>query len=170
MAAYVTTRQRTLRGMGATYSFVPRIRSLRGLGDDTTDIDVVTGLPCDDPRANCGPAPPDIGQPVFPGLPPIGPAPQPAPPPFVFTNPKPIIPPQKIVPVTAPVFGPLPGGVQVVFPSQGTLPTPAKFAAPAATASWFDQQMIAGVPNSYLALGTVGLVLFLSISSAKRRR
>jgi hypothetical protein len=31
-----------------------RLRGFR-LGDDSTDIDVVTGLPCDDPRANCGP-------------------------------------------------------------------------------------------------------------------
>jgi hypothetical protein len=30
--------------------------------------------------------------------------------------------------------------------------------------------MIAGVPNSYLALGTAAAVLFLSMASAKRRK
>lgn len=139
-----------LRGMGATYSFEPRRRGLRGLGDDT-DVDVVTGLPCDDPRANCGPAAP----------------------PLVFTDSKPVIPaPRPITVGPAPTIAPpTPAGVQIVFPSQSTVPAPPKFApAPLPAVSWFDQQMVAGVPNSYLALVTIGLVLFVSISGAKRRR
>ncbi len=169
MAAYVSTRQRLLRGMGETYAFVPRRRTLRGMGD-STDIDMVTGLPCDDPRANCGPAPPDIGLPSIADISPIGVPGQPARPPFVFTDVRPILPTVKTTPVAAPNIGPgLPPGssLQIVFPSQGTVKYAA--AAPPAT-SWLDQQMIAGLPNSYLALGTVGLVLFLSMSGAKRRR
>ena len=148
MAAYAITRRRTLRGMGATYSFLPRRRTLRGLGQDmNTDIDFVTGLPCDDPRANCGPD--------------------------IFSKAgavKPILPAAKTTPVAAPYIGPaIPGPVQLVFPAQATVPAPPKYAA-LPTVSWFDQQMIAGIPNSYLALGTVGLVLLVSMSSARRRR
>jgi hypothetical protein len=150
MAAYAITRERMLRGMGTTYSFVPRRRGLRGVGDDTTDVDVVTGLPCDDPRANCGATTP----------------------PFVFTDSKPNLPARKPITVGP---GPnltvaTPGGVQIVFPSQSTVPPPPKFAPAAPSTSWFDQQLISGVPNSYLALGTVGAVLFMSMASAKRRR
>lgn len=37
----------------------PKTKKLRaGLGQDSTDIDYATGLPCDDPRANCGVAAP----------------------------------------------------------------------------------------------------------------
>jgi hypothetical protein len=167
MAAYTITRQRTLRGMGTTFSFVPRRKGLRGLGQDSTDIDMVTGLPCDDPRANCGPIAPDIS-PSFPlsTLPfPTSPPPLP---PGAFTPAKPIIPAPVITPVTPPTIAPSP--IQLVFPSQGTVAPPPKYAAPLPTASWFDQQMISGIPNSYLALGTFGLVLFVSMSGAKRRR
>src|SRR5713101_5527702 len=105
MAAYAITRQRMLRGMGATYSFVPRRRTLRGMGD-STDIDVVTGLPCDDPRANCGPEAPALGPSALPLTSPFA-WETPAPPPFVFTNPRPIIPPKPVLTVpTPPDLGP----------------------------------------------------------------
>lgn len=168
MAAYVQdTRQRLLRGMGATYALVPRRRTLRGMGQ-STEIDYATGLPCDDPRANCAP---DIS-PTFPTTPTISlPTPTPPVPPSFFTFPKPIIPAPVVVAATPPDLGPkLPGGVQVVFPSQGTVPPPPRYAAAAPPGgSWLDQQMIAGIPNSYLALGIGGLVLLVSIGGKRRR-
>lgn len=166
MPTYGQIRQRTLRGMGRTFAFVPRGRTLRGLGD-TTEIDYATGLPCDDPRANC--APTFAPMPAPPSLPIAAPA-GPSVPTSFFTNPSPIIPPITTTAIVPPSIGPavpaVPPGIQIVFPSQGSTATAA---APAAT-SWINQQMIAGVPNSYLALGVVGLVLLLSVSGAKRRR
>jgi hypothetical protein len=147
MAAYAISRQRTLRGMGRTYAF-------RSMGQD--------------------PAAPDIGSPVFAPSPPIFSDAQPAPPPFVYTNPSPVIPAPVITAVAPPnIVGTIPGsGVKFVFPAGGPVPPPgyAIAAAPGPGSSWLSQQMINGVPNSYLALGTVGLVLFLSVSNAKRRR
>jgi hypothetical protein len=152
MARYAVTRVRNLRGLGTTFSFVPR-RGLRGLGQ-TTDIDMVTGLPCDDPRANCGPLEPTT---TIPAPTQIGP------PPSFFTFPSPIIPPSKPVPlppapVITPSFAPT-----IVFPSGGTV---APTTMPAA--SWLDQQMITGVPNKYLAIGTIAAVVLLGMG--KRRR
>lgn len=158
MARYAITRERNLRGMGFTYSFLPKRRGLRGLGQ-TTDIDVVTGLPCDDPRANCGPLQPTTTIPAPTTL---------GPPPGFFTFPAPIIPPTKPVPLapapvisTPPVTGP---AFTVVFPSGGTV-APAPVAAPV---SWFDQMTIAGLPNKYLAFGAV-LLGVAAISSKGRR-
>jgi len=138
--------------MGATYAFLPRRRTLRGMGQDI--------------------APPDIGMPSFPSFAPLVPdVPQPAPPPFVFVDVKPTIPTPVVTPVTPPNLGPSPiPGVKFVFPAGGPVPPPPQYAAAAPSAGWLSQQMIAGVPNSYLALATVGLVLFVSMSSAKRRR
>jgi hypothetical protein len=172
MAAYVMHRQRLLRGMGATFAFVPR-RGMRGMGQvvptDTTDIDLVTGLPCDDPRANCtGPVPvaPDIGQNVF-APNPIAPPPSALSPSF-WNIPTPVAPKPVVVAATPPTLGPaIPANLQVVFPSQGTV-VPAPAPAVAAAPSWFSQQMIAGIPNTYLALGVLGVVLF-SMSSKRRR-
>lgn len=139
-----------LRGMGTTYSFVPR-RS--GMGDDLTPPDILGTGPGGPPPIDWGP----------------GPEPPPLPPGW-FTNPKPILPKPKILPVTPPDIGPGPRP-QIVFPSSSSVPPPPKFAAaPAPTAGWLDQQMIAGIPNSYLAIATAGLVLFVSMSGAKRRR
>lgn len=157
MARYAITRERNLRGMGFTYSLVPSRRGLRGLGQ-TTDIDLVTGLPCDDPRANCGPLQPTTTVPAPETL---------GPPPGFFTFPAPIIPPTKPVPlppapvITAPPSAP---SFSIVFPSQGTIaPAPA---VPAV--SWMDQQTIAGLPNKYLAFGAV--LLGFAMASAKGRR
>ncbi|MBZ5532615.1 MAG: hypothetical protein LAO20_14375 [Acidobacteriia bacterium] len=48
----------------------------------------------------------------------------------------------------------------VVTPTSGTIPSPATVAAAAAPASsWFDQQMIPGVKNSYLVLGGIAALL-----------
>jgi hypothetical protein len=157
-AAYAISRQRTLRGMGATYSFRPR---LRGMGQDPTATppDIGTGIP-DTGGSILGPLP--ISAPVQPSAP------------FVYGNPAPLIPATPIAAAPVPpTLGPpmmaAPPGVQFVFPSSGSVPL-APVAAAAPGTSWFDQQMIAGLPNSYLALGTVGLVLFLSMSGSKRRR
>lgn len=166
MPTYGQIRERTLRGMGRTFAFVPRRRGMRGMGD-VTDIDFATGLPCDDPRANCAPT---FGPMPTPATLPLPSPAGPSVPPSFFTNPSPIIPPVATTPIVPPSIGPavpaVPPGIQIVFPSQGSTATAAK---PAAT-SWLDQQMIAGVPNTYLALGVVGLVLFVSLSGAKRRR
>lgn len=159
MARYAITRERNLRGMGFTYSFLPRGRGLRGLGQ-TTDIDVVTGLPCDDPRANCGPLQPTTTVPAPTTL---------GPPPGFFTFPAPIIPPSKPVPLpaapvitTPPVTG-APPSFTIVFPSGGTVAP-----VPMPAASWFDQQTIAGLPNKYLAFGAV--MLGIAMASSKGRR
>lgn len=171
MAAYAISRQRTL--LGKTYSFVQRRRGVAGLGDAAPTppdfspamnyIDMTTGIAYDYPCPSCGPG--FLGPAYNPLLDPL---PSPAKPPFVFTDSKPTPPRQVITPVTAPNIGPGPSPVQIVFPSAGAVSPPAKYAAPAV--SWLDQQMISGVPNSYLALATAGLVLFVSISGAKRRR
>jgi hypothetical protein len=130
------------------------------MGQDPTPPDIGTGIP-------------DTGGSVFGPLPVATPA-QPSAP-FVYGNPAPLIPatPVAAAPI-APTLGPpmmaAPPGVQFVFPSSGPVPPPGYTAAAAPGTSWFDQQMISGLPNSYLALGTVGLVLFLSMSGGKRRR
>jgi hypothetical protein len=168
MARYAVTRERNLRGMGTTYSFVPR-RTLRGLGQTSdSDIDVVTGYPCDDPRANCGPLEPTT----------MIPAPtQLGPPPSFFTFPAPIIPPARPQPVPpAPIItqplpiptapSPIAISPTIVFPSGGGPTRPPGTAAP----GWLDQQLISGFPNKYLALGTIAAVLFMSISQSGRRR
>lgn len=163
MAAYAITRQRTLRGMGATFSFVPRRRrGLSGLGDSQTgrgcyfygpDGFTIESVDTQSDVAECT----DNGGLWNNGTP------------FVYTDSKPIIPKPVITPVTPPVL-PGPAPVQVVFPSSAKVPPPPKYAAVPVATSWLDQQMIAGLPNSYLALATAGLVLMISISSAKRRR
>jgi len=168
MARYVQDRRRTLRGLGTTFSFVPRgrtLRGLRGLGDDSTDIDVVTGLPCDDPRANCGPLVPAPTTPIDTTMIPA-PTTLNVPPPSFFTSPKPIIPAPVVTQVQAPTFTPSIVPPSIVFPSGGTT-RPLVTAPP--SASWLDQEMIGGVPNKYLALGTVGAILLFGMS-AKRRR
>jgi hypothetical protein len=49
----------------------------------------------------------------------------------------------------------------IVTPTSGPIPSPATVAAAAAApVSWLDQQMISGIPNSYLLLGAIG-ALFL---------
>ncbi len=145
MAAYAITRERTLRGMGSTFAFVPRRRGLSGLGQT---VQPQTGRGCYyygpdgftiesvDRNSSVNECT-DSG-----GL--WNPGPTAAPP-----NPTP--------------------PVQIVLPSSAVVPPPPKY-APVAATSWFDQQMIAGLPNSYLALATAGLVLMMSISGAKRRR
>ncbi len=175
MAAYAISRQRTL--LGKSYSFVQRRPGVHGLGDDLTPpdifgpgppsvyyIDMDTGVHYDYPCASCGPG--FVGpSPSYDPL--LSPLPRVPTPPGFFTNPRPIIPPKVITPVTPPNIGPGPVAPQIVFPSGGTV-APRVAAAPAA--SWFDQQLIAGFPNSYLALAVGGLVLFVSMSGAKRRR
>jgi hypothetical protein len=160
MARYAITRERNLRGLGRTFSFVPRRRTLRGLGQ-TSDIDIVTGLPCDDPRANCGPfeqtttipAPTTLG-----------------PPPGFFTSPAPIIPAPVTVPVIPPTLvTPIPGGAlqlpNIVFPSSGGTARPL-----APPTGWLDQQLIPGLSNTTLVLATIGTVLLFSMTGARRRR
>jgi hypothetical protein len=173
----------TMSGLGVTYSFVPRRRGLRGLGQ----TDPVSGLPCSDPGANCPPfdytppapiipapttvpvTPPDLG-PSFPATPPsLGPQPPgPTLPPGFFTPGKPIVPPPRTVPVTPPVITPsfpsAPPGIQIVFPSGGGTARPL-----AAPAGWLEQTT-GGFPNKYLALFGIGAVFMLSISSGARRR
>jgi len=162
MAAYAISRQRTLRGMGATFAFAPRRRTLRGMGQDPNNcpdsvIDPLTGELCS--TAGLIPASaPNVGLPV------IAPAPLPTPQPPIpasfFTNPSPIAPTPTLVAATPPAIAPT-----IVFPS-GTVQVAAP-PAPAAV-SWFSQQMIPGIPNSFLALGTVGLVLLLSSGKGRR--
>lgn len=53
-------------------------------------------------------------------------------------------------------------GAVVVTPTSGAIPSPATVAtATPVSTSWLDQQMIAGIPNKFLILGSVaGLLLF----------
>lgn len=195
MAHYAITRERNLRGLGrilartsmsglgVTYSFVPRGRGLRGLGQ----TDPITGLPCSDPAAICtggdysSPAPvipapttvpvpaPEIG-PTFPTTAPTlaPPPPPPSLPPGFFTPSKPVIPPSSTMPVTAPVITPsfpsTPPGIQIVFPSGGGTARPL-----APPTSWLDLST-GGFPNKYLALFGIGLAFVLSQSAGARRR
>lgn len=176
MAHYAITRERNLRGMGFTYSFLPRQlrgmgftysflprgRGLRGLGQ-TTDIDVVTGLPCDDPRANCGPLIPTTTIPAPVTLTPPAPIiipPIPVPPPM--TTAPPPAPPTLNLPL--PVTGPMP---TFVFPSGGST---ALTLAPPPPASWFDQMSVLGFPNKYLAMGAILLGIAAAAGGQGRRR
>jgi hypothetical protein len=149
--AYAITRQRTLRGMGTTYSFVPR--GVRGMGQLT---------------------PPDIGLPPIvapPELIPPAPGPTTPPPSFYTLNPPiapyspqgPLAPPPNIV-AAAPM--PTAPGFTLVFPSQGQS-TYSPVAPPPGT-SWLDQTT-GGIPNMYLAIGTVGFVLLVSLGGKRRR-
>lgn len=147
-----------MRGMGFTYSFQPRGR-LRGMGQ-TTDIDVVTGLPCDDPRANCGPFIPTTTFPAPTTLTPPAP---------VIIPPIPVAPPPTTVALTPPtinvppVTGPMP---TFVFPSGGST-----VLAPAPPAGgWLDQMSVLGFPNKYVALGAVLLGLAAAAGGQGRRR
>lgn len=163
MARYAVSRVRSLTGLGRTFSFVPR---LRGLGDDAPII-----------TPDFGPAPViAVPQPTAPSVSPIDTtmidAGDTLQTPFDFTPSRPIIPSQKITPVTAPdISAGVPGGPlqlpKIVFPSGGTV-RPA--VAPQPSVSWLDQQTISGIPNSYLALGAVGAVILFSLMGAKRRR
>lgn len=166
MARYAVSRVRSLTGLGRTFTFAPRRRGLRGLGDDSPMI-----LP------DFGPAPViTVPQPTAPSVSPIDTTMIEdtsglVPPPSFFAPSRPIIPAQNITPVTAPdISAGIPGGglqlPKIVFPSGGTV----RPATTPPSVSWLDQQMIAGIPNSYLALGTVGAVLLFSVMGAKRRR
>jgi hypothetical protein len=84
-----------------------------------------------------------------------------------FTNPAPLIPPPAPAPAP-PSFPAAPAPVQFVFPSQGSTAPPAAAATTSAT-SWFSKSSIAGIPNSYLAIG-LGIVVVLGLSAGKRRR
>ena len=171
----------TMNGLGVTYSFVPRRRGLRGLGQ-TDLVDPITGLPCSDPAALPCPGvptipapttvpvtPPDLG-PSFPSTPPVlGPAPPPPSlPPGFFTPGKPVIPAPTTVPVTPPVITPsfpsTPPGIQIIFPSGGGTARPL-----AAPAGWLEQTT-GGFPNKYLALFGLGAAFLLSTSAGARRR
>lgn len=173
MAIYPASRVRLLTGLGRTFTFVPRRRGMRGLGQGIDESPVIT--------PDFGPAPvfAPLPQPPPPSVTPvdttmIDAGTQLAPPPSFFTNPAPIIPAQNITPVQAPNISagipgaPAPGGgipsISIAFPS-GVVAAPPKPAAP--TTSWFSQQMISGVPNLYLALGLLGVVV---ISAAKKGR
>jgi hypothetical protein len=161
MARYAITRERNLRGMGTTYSFVPRRRGMRGLGQTSTDIDIVTGLPCDDPRANCGPLFPTTTLPAPTTL---------TPPPPIYLPPIPVPPPPtNLPPPSPPVMSfPVPGGPlpTIVFPSGGAGVTARPLAAP----GWLDQQTIPGISNKFLALGLgFGLLLMAGASSRRGR-
>lgn len=126
-----------------------------GLADDSTDIDIVTGLPCDDPRANCGPI-------TGPRVPidtttwePSGPAAkiQNTVPPFMTQTSIPFYQPGQPVrylpmtaaPIGAPIPGPSSAGIQK-FLSSSTM----------------------GIPNAILAAGIGGIVLLAGMK--KRRR
>jgi len=168
MARYAISRERTLRGLGRTFYFQPR---LRGFGDDVSPPDVSSlspdlvppgAIPIAQPAA-----PPPIETTMIEAPSTLGP------PPSFFSFPAPTVPAPTITPVVAPTIAPtlapsaplqLPS---IVFPSQGPVRPPAP---PAPTTSWLDQQMIAGFPNKYLALLTVGGVLLLSVLNAKKGR
>jgi hypothetical protein len=96
------------------------------------------------------------------------PAPTTLTPPFDFSPSKPVIPTPTIIatpaPQISPAFAPLP---TIVFPSGGSTRPPVNLPP---SSNWLDQQMIAGFPNKYLALATIGGVFLLSMASAKRRR
>jgi hypothetical protein len=92
----------------------------------------------------------------------------------------PVITPASGAPGTAPVTTPtsatpieasgLPAIVPVlVNPSSGTIPDPSTVAAGTTdTTSWFEQQMITGIPNWWLVAGA-GLLYFMHNSGGKRR-
>lgn len=164
MAIYPASRVRLLTGLGRTLTFVPRRRGLRGLGQDEAPVIF----------PDFGPAPvfSPLPQPPPPSVSPvddtstmISASTTLLPPPSFFTNPAPIIPAQRITPVQAPnISAGIPGGgISIAFPSGVVAAAP----KPAAAPSWFSQQMISGVPNSYLALGLLGVVVF---SAAKKGR
>jgi len=125
------------------------------------------------------PVAPELGTPTIIAAPDLSPtfAPIPAEPssgpslPASFFAPStPVIParvaqPAPVAPNLSPTFAPIPG-VQIVFPSQGSIAT----TRPVASSSWLDQQMIAGVPNSYLAVGAAAIATFAMLGSKKRRR
>lgn len=69
--------------------------------------------------------------------------------------------------VTAPTQSTLPAQVPIVTtPASGPIPSPGTVAAGTMTAtSWLDQQMITGIPNSWLLLG--GAAAFLLMGGKK---
>jgi hypothetical protein len=114
-------------------------------------------------------AAPDLGTPQF-GPIPAEPSSGPSLPASFFAPSTPVIParvaqPAPVAPNLTRSFGPIPD-VQIVFPSQGSIAT----TRPVASSSWLDQQMIAGVPNSYLLGGAAAVALFAMLGSRKRRR
>lgn len=135
----------------AAYVQQTRARLLRGLGQDLTPPDI--GLP---PLM----APPEL---------PLTPPPPVQVPPSFYTPPAPIIPYAPQGPLAPPpelaTKPTAPQPIQFVFPSQGVGP-----AVQIPSVSWLDQQMIAGIPNKYLAVGVIGGVLLLGMSGGKRRR
>lgn len=69
------------------------------------------------------------------------------------------------LPGTAPITQPV-----VVTPSSGTIPDPATVAAATTTdtTSWFEQQMITGIPNWMLVAGA-GVLFMMHNSGGKKR-
>lgn len=162
MARFVVDpRARTL--LGGTY----RRRGRRLLGDDfysgaTAPVAPDLGTPTII-------AAPDLGTPTFAPIP-AEPSSGPSLPASFFAPSTPVIParvaqPAPVAPNLSPTFAPIPG-VQIVFPSQGSIAT----TRPVASPSWLDQQMITGVPNSYLLGGAAAVALFAMLGSRKRRR
>jgi hypothetical protein len=135
---------------------------------------IATGVP-----ANGGPAIAPIA-----GSGPIFTSPIFSQPPIVIGPTLPISPtptPASGAPGTAPVgtptsaapgtFTTLPAQVPVVVtPSAGTIPDPATVAAATTTdtTSWFEQQMISGIPNWWLVAGAAGLYLLTRNGGKKR--
>ena len=168
-AHYDDQRRRTLLG---NVVLVPRRHRLRLLGQDGSEdfFAGATATPVSSPVSPGIVAAPDLGTPAFAPIP-YEPSAGPGLPASFFAPSVPIIPakvaqPAPVAPQLAPTFAPIPG-VQIVFPSQGVIATSRPVAAP----SFFDQQLITGVPNSYLAGGIAAIVVFaMSRSGGKKRR
>src|SRR5713101_2697339 len=169
-AGYVNQRQRLLLGGSR---LVPRRRRL--LGDDADFFAGALATPLPAPSTPTVVVAPDFGVPSSVSTASIfaGPAVAESPslPSSFFAPSKPIIPAPVAQPaIVAPDLG-KPAGLpsvlpqfQVVFPSQGAV---ARAIAPP---SWLDQQIIAGIPNSYLAIGAAAIAGIALLRSSSRRR
>lgn len=182
----VDPRARTM--LGRVFPTRPRFRTR--LGDDTSDFYAGATaspiVPAPDFYAGAIASPIVPGTPAFVSAPDLGtpsfgpisflPSSAPSLPPSFFAPSSPIIPARVAQPApVAPALG-VPQGVpanltaippvQIVFPSQGSVAT----SRPVATPSWFDQQMVTGVPNSYLLVGAVGIAAFAMLGGRKRKR
>jgi hypothetical protein len=129
--------------------------------------------------ADAAPIAPDLGTPTIIAAPDLGPTVGPIPaepssgpslPTSFFAPSTPVIParvaqPAPVAPNLSPTFAQIPG-VQIVFPSQGSIAT----TRPVASPSFLDQQLITGVPNSYLLGGAAAVAVFAMLGSRKRRR
>jgi hypothetical protein len=168
-AHYDNARVRTMLG---NVVVVSRRRRLRLLGQDGSEdfFAGATASPISSPVSPGIVAAPDLGTPTFAPIP-YEPSAGPSLPPSFFAPSVPIMPakvaqPAPVAPQLAPSFASIPG-VQIVFPSQGAIAT----SRPVAAASFFDQQLITGVPNSYLLAGVAAIVAFATLrSSGKKRR